>query len=249
MADARPVRLDPAAVLHEAWALFRRDRDILLRIAGAFLFLPSFALALLVPGPPPRDQRGDDEAAVAWFDALGDWGRAHGGWYLLAYAVGYLGAATLYALYLDQRRLDVGGAIRRAAATLPRYLLTMALVALPVGAGMLLLFVPGLYVLGRVMLAGPALITERGSALSAIRRSMWLSRGSGLPLMGLAAVPVLGGALASQPFVLLDAWMREHGAANPVALALVDAGASLVGMASGLAGVLIALVVYRRLAR
>lgn len=243
------MKLDPAAVLQDAWALFRRDRDILLRIAGAFLFLPSFALALLVPGPPQREQGGSEAATMAWFDAVGDWAGAHGGWYLLAYAVGYLGAATLYALYLDPRRLDVGGAARRAAIVLPRYLLAMAIVALPVGAGMLLLLVPGLYVLGRVMMTGPALLADRTSALGAIQRSMWLSRGVGLPLMGLAAVPVLTGALASQPFVLLDTWMRARGAVNPVALAIVDAGLSLVGMAAGLAGALIALVVYRRLDR
>lgn len=248
MADTQRARLDPAAVLREAWGLFRRDRDILLRVTGLFLFLPSFALALLVPPPPLQGESGGEAAAMAWLQAVGEWARAHGGWYLLVHAFGYLGAATLYALYLDRRHLDVGGAAWRAGGVLPRYLLAKAIVALPAVAGLQLLLVPGLYVLGRAMMTGPALLGERLSALGAIRRSLWLSRGLGLPLMWLASVPVLGGVIARWPFALLDGWMRSKGAVNPVALAIVDAGASLVEMAAALASILIALVVYRRLA-
>ncbi len=243
----RPMRLDPLAVLRDSWGMFRRDHDVVLRVGAMFLFLPSFALALLVPGPPARKSDGGGEAAMAWLDALGTWGGEHGGWYLLAYAVGYFGAATLYALYLDPSRSNVAGAMRRALRILPRYLLAMVIVALPVGAGMMLLLVPGLYVLGRVMMTGPVLLSEGKSALGSIQRSMGLSSGLGLRMMGLAAVPVLGGAVLSQPFLMLDAWMRGAGAANPIALAIVDAGIALVGMASGLAGVMIALAVWRRL--
>ncbi len=244
----RLTRLDPVAVLREAWRMFRRDHDVILRIGAMFMFLPSFALALLVPGPPVREPDGGEQAAMAWLDALGAWGGRHGGWYLLAYAIGYFGAATLYALHLDPARADVAGAMRRAVAILPRYLLAMVIVALPVGAGMMLLLVPGLYVLGRVMLTGAVLVSEGRSALRSIQRSMELSSGLGLRMMGLAAVPVLGGAVLSQPFLMLDAWMRGTGAANPVAVAIVDAGIALVGMSSGLAGVMIALAVWRRLA-
>lgn len=240
--------LSVAAVLRDAWAIFRRDREVLLAVAAPFFFLPVFALSLLLP-PPPRSQAsgGDSAAALAYLQTLGEWLRANGGWYLGGYAVACIGAASLYALYLDPERGDVAAALRRSVAILPRYLLAMLVIALPVGAGIRLLVIPGLYVLGRVMLTGPALLSERPlGAVAAIQRSLWLSRGSSLPLMALASIGVVGGWVSSQPFELLDAAMRRS-AVNRVALAIVDAGAAGVGMIAALAGVLIAIAAYRRL--
>lgn len=241
--------LNVAVVLRDAWAIFLRDRSVLLAVAAPFLFLPAFALSLLLP-PPPRSQTssGDSAAALAYLQTLGEWLRANGGWYLAGYAIACIGAASLYALYLDPERGDVSAALRRGVTMLPRYLLAMLVIALPVGAGMMLWLVPGLYVLGRVMLTGPALLAERPlGALAAIQRSLWLSRGSSLPLMALASITVLGGWVGSQPFELLGNAMRATNAVNPVALAIVDAGSAGVGMIAAFASVLIALAAYRRL--
>lgn len=246
------MKLDFAVTLQDAWALFRRDRDLLLRLAGPFVFVPAFALALLVPEPPlPDAAAGDNEAqALAWAQTLTTWAGANAGWYLLAYLIGHFGTATLYALYLDPDRPDVGGALRRAGQLLARYMLAMLIVAVPAGAGLLLWVLPGLYVLGRTMLTGPLLLAERPiGAAAAVLRSLALTRGSGLALMGLAAFTYLSGWLLGQPFMLVDGWMRTAGAANPVALALVDAGAALAATAAGMAQGLIGVAAYRRLAR
>ena len=243
------MKLDFATILTDAWSLFRRDRDLLLRIAAPFLFLPAFALALVVPDPAA----GNSEAqALVWADQVTAWAGANGGWYGLAYAISFFGTSLLYALYLDRRdgALDVGTAMKRSATLFPRYLLAMLLVSLPAGAGLLLYAIPGLYILGRTMLTGPALFAEAPlGAIAAIRRSLSLTRGSGLPLMGLAAFSYISGWLIGQPFMMVDHWMREHGQENPVVLAVVDAGAAAAAMAAGLAMALIAVSAYRRLAR
>lgn len=246
------MRLDVGAVLRESWHRLLAGREPILGIAGALLFLPAFALALLTPAPPgpPARQTGSAEAqAVAWADALQSWAQAYGGWYMLAYAIGLIAGASLYALTLEPRRPDVRSAFGIAARVAPRYLLATVAIALPAGLGMLLWVVPGLYVLGRTMPVAPAIVIERPiGALRAIRRGLVLGRGNGIALTTLAALPYIGGWLCGQPFLLIDAWLRTEGGGNPFAIAIVDAAGAAVAMAAGLAQILIGASVYRRLA-
>ena len=246
------MRLDFTTVLRDAWAVFRRDRDVLLGLAGPFLFLPAFALVLLVPAPPTPDAAATDSQAAtqAWIEAVGVWAGAHGQWFVLAYAIGYVGGAAILSSYLDPTHPDVRGALRRAVTLAPRYLLTMLVVSLPAGLGLLLWVVPGLFVMGRTMLVAPVLVADRPvGALAAIARGWRLGRGASLSLMALSAFTYVTGWIASTPFLALDGWLREGGGNSPVPIAIVDAGAAAVATASGLAGTLVALAAYRRLAR
>ncbi|MGE7206872.1 hypothetical protein ACQKJZ_14480 [Sphingomonas sp. NPDC019816] len=243
--------LDVVATLRDAWALFRRDRDLLIRLGAPFLFWPPLALGLLVPQPPlPGDADTGDAAvrAAAWFDSVGAWAGHYGGWYFVAYAIGMFGSAALYALTLGGGRFSVGQALKLALRVAPRFLLAMILVALPTGAGMLLYILPGIYVAGRLLLVGPVLFAERRMpALAAIARSVVLTRGTGLSMAALAACTYLGGMIAAQPFLLLSDRVAANGG-GAVAIALLQAGAAAVGMAAGLAQVLVAVAAYRRLA-
>lgn len=245
------MRIDFAGVLADAWSLFRRDADLLLRIAGPFLFLPAFALTLFVPPMPGPDRTiADPEAqAQAWADTVTNWVGGYGAGFCAAYLLVYFGLAVIMALYCDPAHLDLRGAMRRAVRIYPRFLLAAILVSLPAGLG-LWLIIPGLYILGRTMLTAPILLAEPDAgAWRAIGRSLSMTRGSGLTLMGLAALVYLIGLLGGQPFMLLDTWMRTTGAANPVAVAIVDAAASAVAMVTQLALALVAVCAYRRLAR
>lgn len=244
------MKIEVTRVLGDAWALFRRDADLLLRVAGPFLFLPAFALALLVPGPPPAtaDAGAGEAQTLAWIQSVSDWAGNYGGWYILAYLVGYLGTALILALYLETPRPDVAGAARRAVRIFPRFALATVVGSLPAGAGLLLWVLPGLYVLGRLLPVGPILLAEAPvGAWAAIRRSLVLTRGSGLALMGLAAFAYLSGWLVGTPFLEADRILRMGGQGNPVLIALVDAGAAIAAMGSGLATALVSLAAYRRL--
>lgn len=240
-----PIAVQP--VLRDAWGLFRRDRDWLLRVAGPFLFLPAFALALLVPSAPVAllNGGGSSEAeALARAARLAAWMRAHGGWHLLANALALFGAAALQSAYLDGRAPDIRAALARAGTLLPRYLVAMLLVAIPTGAGLYLWVLPGLYVMGRTLLVGPVLVGERPvSALGAVVRAFALTRGAGLPMMALASAGVLGGLVLAQPFAALDQAAGRSVAAAVVAAAGLAAASTLAAIAQ----VLIAVSVYRRL--
>jgi hypothetical protein len=113
---------------------------------------------------------------------------------------------------------------------------------------MLLYILPGLYVSGRLLLVGPVLFAERRMpAMAALARSVGLTRGAGLPMAALASCTTLGGMIAAQPFIALIDVVQADGAGNPVAVALLQAGAAAVAMAAGLAQALVAVAANRRL--
>jgi hypothetical protein len=245
------MKLDVMATLRDAWGLFRRDRDLLIRLAAPFLFWPALALGLLAPLPPLPPEGGGEPSirAMAWIDSVSAWAGQYGGWYLAAYAIGTIGTAAVLALELGGGSTSVGEALGRAVKVAPRFLLAMILVGIPVGAGTLFYILPGLYIAGRLLLVGPVLFAERRmAALAAMARSVTLTRGAGLSMAALASCTYLGGIVASQPFLaLVDVVKGGGGAGNPVAIALLQAGAAAVAMAAGVAHTLISVAAYRRL--
>lgn len=238
-----------AGLIAECWALFRRDADLLVRIAGLFIFLPTYAVTLLVaPFPLPDDKIADTQArAQAWMTALDGWMGDYGLGCVLAFLVTYFGIALVYCLMLDPDRPTVGQALKRALRLYPRFLLAMLVVQVPAGAGMYLLLLPGLWLMSRFLLAGPTLVAEAPvGALAAVGRSWRRTRPAQLALLGATAFIYLAAMLGGQPFLLLGTWLGGGGA-NPLGVALVDALAAAVASAAQLAGALVAVVAYRRL--
>lgn len=232
-------------VLAAAWALWRRDRDVLVRIALPFVLLPALALQLLVPQLViPADAAMADVVRAQW-RYVGD----HAGAYLLATAVAEYGHAALLAGYVDPRARDVRAALVRAALIWPRFLLLALMVQLAMAAGLLLLIVPALIVAGRTLPAGAALLAEQpASAAGAVRRAIGLTRGHTLATSALATLLLAGRMVALQPFALMDAWLRALHAPNPVALVVIDGTAAGADMLAAIAGVLVTAVLYRALA-
>lgn len=243
-----------AALLADAWALFRRDADLLLRVAGLFFFLPTYALLLLVgPLPLPDQDIADTQArAQAWMSALDTWVSDYGLGSVVAYAITYFGLALLFCLLLDPVRPTLGQAIGRTARLFPRFLLAMVVVSIPSGAGMYLLLLPGLWLMSRFMLAGPILFaagtaTPRIGAIAAVGRSWRATRKAQLSLLGAIVTVYLAAMLAGQPFMLFARWLGGEGGGNPLGVAIADALAAGVAMLTQVAGGLIAVAAYRRL--
>jgi hypothetical protein len=241
--------LDIVAVLKDAWEAWKRDRSVLAPLAGLFLFLPVYGLNLLLPPPPAGfDDNASKAEQVAWAQSYLDWIGANGSWYLLVTVLVYFGLLTIYVFRLDPARPHLGGAMRRAGVLLLRYVLAMILVGIPAALGLMLFILPGLYVLARVMVTGPAIVAEAPIGASrAIGRSIALTKGHGFVLFGLAAITLIGGAVIAEPFLALDTAMRSGGADNPIVIALVDAAAAAATALSLLAMALTQVAVYRRL--
>ncbi len=249
------MRVTLAALFADGWAMFRRDADLLLRVAGLFFFLPTYALLLLVgPLPMPDDAIADTTMrAQAWMTALDGWVGDYGLGSVGAYAITYLGLAVVFCLFLDPERPPLGQALRRAALRFPRFILAMIVVSIPAGAGMYILLLPGLWLMSRFMLAGPLLFAEAPiGAIASIGRSWRMTRRVQLPLLGAIVTVYLAAILVGQPFMLFAHWLGGSGvgteaAGNPVAVAIVEAFAAGVAMLTQLAGALLAIAAYRRL--
>lgn len=248
-----------AQVLRNGWAVWRRDRSLLAPLSGLFFFLPQYAVLLLVP-PAPRIDADNPAARDAWSAALGDWFAAHGALFLGAALLTQFGTLAIAALYLSDPPVTLSGALGRALRLLLRYVLATLMIALPIGfIALLLLPIPGglalaiapiFYLLGRVCLTAPAIVAERATgAITAITRSWLLTRGHGLALTLLVGGITLAGQVIGAVLIAADAALKQIGAANPVVLAMIDAGAAASTWASMLALALVEVVLYRRLAR
>lgn len=235
--------LSISRVLADATALWRRDANLLVWVGAPFLFLPDFAMKLLLPVPTPIDA-AKTSLAVA-IQAQAQFVSDHLLAYLLGAAAIQFGLASLFALYADVP--DVRAALRRAAALWPRFMLAAVLVEVPGMLG-LFLILPGLLIFGRALVTGPVLVNEAPvSAVGAIARSIRRTRGHTLAVSSLAAI-TLSLQFAAAPFTQIDGWLRSLHAPNPLTLAVIDAAGAGASALAQVAGVLIAVAAYRGLA-
>ncbi|OYY89323.1 MAG: hypothetical protein B7Y45_12595 [Sphingomonas sp. 28-66-16] len=241
--------MDLGRALADMRMVWRRDREILIAVAGAFIFLPTLALLLLVPEAPQSPGAGAGEADMSIFiDAYVGWVSANLRWFGLAALVTLYGALTLYCLYLDRQCEDVRMALTRALALLPRYALASLIVLVPATVGALAFLVPGLYVLGRTMLIGPALVAEKPLvAVASVLRSVALTRRNGLSLLAVATLGLLAGQFLPAPFLAIDEGLRAAGAANPIVVLLLDSAAAAMSAVVAVSIILIRIAIYRQL--
>jgi hypothetical protein len=258
------MKLSFSTAFGDAVTTWRRDSAVLLPLAGLTMFLPQYAVLLLVPPlasalpdltATTKDGQPDPAAVQAAADAVSAWLSQYGGWYVLAPLFGLFGALAVMTLYLAPGRPTLGAALGRAAVLFLRYLLASILIGfaalsilLPGAMAHLLLAVlmpPAFYVLGRTMLAGPAIVADAPlGAINAIQRSWALTRGHGWMLGATYAAPLfaaqlVGGALLS---------LAGVGGGNPVIAAIVDGLAAVVLAAAALTLTLVEVSLYRRLA-
>ena len=235
------MKIDLSAVFADAGALWRARKDLILRIAPPFLFLPPFAGALLPPDPVVPAEAATDPAAAqaATLQLL----LAAMPLYFVTLASGAIGSAALYQLLL-RPGTSVGETLRIA---LPRaFLLFVALVLVQTGffLGLFLLIVPGIWFYGRSFVTGPALIAENVSnPIDAITRSFALTKANGWTL-AFAGLAIVFGANA---VVLIIGDVRAAIGTDPVLRALIFAAAAAINMFGTIAEILLRVAAYRRL--
>lgn len=239
--------LTVSRALADAWRLFRGERDLIVRVAAPLIFLPAFAALLLTDPLPPLPDAPRDQAAIeAWLALAGEWARGNALPYVAADFIGIYGAATV-ALLLLGGRPTVGEALARAARRLLPFLGVSLIAAVPVGAGMQLLVLPGLYAQARLASAVPAMAAQPGLGVIAALRDSWRrTRGHGLALTGAMVALFLLQYLVVVPLLSADAWLRAPGNENAAVLALVDALVTATGAAYHVAVLLVGVVAWRR---
>lgn len=162
-------------VFADAAALWRRDRDLWVRLAGFYFFVPALAILLFVPpnevhiDPNPSDMSVLLRQWFEYFYANAWWSLSFTLWQV--YSVG-----VVLILVLDPARPSVSAAIGRALRALPGLVLAYLGASVLVGAGLCAFVVPGLYLIGRTLLVQPILIAEPqvgplGALVASVQRS------------------------------------------------------------------------------
>ena len=193
----------------EATTILGANRDTVLAIAGLFFFLPSFALALIVPeainpapveAPPGTDPQVAMNAAM---NALMEQYADNWPYFLLLSIAQFVGTLSLLSLLTDSARPTVGEALQRGIKSTPSYLASQILVALMAGlmvglplgiAGAflpaavsvligLVLMVAAIYLFVKFALIAPVIAIEGElNPITAMRRSWTLTKGNSLRL-------------------------------------------------------------------
>ncbi len=180
---------------NEVWAdavrLTRTHWPALIAIAGVFVFLPTLLVNHFFPmGDPPT---GPDLQPVIQF--ILDYYRENALPVVLQSFVVMTGSAAMLRLVFASGG-TVGGALLFAIALLPVYSILVVLTNLAIGFGLALLIVPGLYLWGRLLPAGPAMVAEeRRNPLDALKRGFELSKGHGWLVVSLYLLVMIPGGI------------------------------------------------------
>lgn len=234
-------------LLTAAWRQFRREQALIWPIAGLFVFVPAFAAMLLSDPIPPMPPAPRDTAVMnAWLDAVTTWGQANLWWYVAADLFGVFGIAAIAILLLDPRGLSVGEAMAATARRLMPFVVVDMVTAIPVGLGLWLFVLPGLYAQARLIAAVPMLAARPDlGGLEALRSSLRVTRGAGMAITAALVSLFLLQWLSAVPLLSADEGLRAAGNDNPLLLSLVDALVTLAAAAYHVAALLIGLVFYR----
>lgn len=204
------MNLTLGGVLRDARMLWRRERELLVPIAGLFFAVPMLGAILILDGsgfPPQGSPEQVREAFLAIY-------AANMVPILLINLVIDFGSFAVFNLFLQGGGRTLGQVLVLSLRRFPFFFLIDLLAGLLFSIGASLLIVPGLFAFARTWLAGPAFAAapERGMA-EAFRQGWRRSRGfDGLVLVGAAALVLVA------------------------ALAMVIAATILVGLLAALAG-------------
>jgi hypothetical protein len=192
--SGRVAKFTQNAVWADTLKLTRTHWAALIAIAGVFIFLPTLLVNHFFPMPDPPDGAGFQERVQLMLDYY----RAHSLPVVLQSFVVMIGSAAMLRLVFA-RGGTVGGAILFAILLLPTYSILVVLTNLAVGAGLVLLILPGLYIWGRLLPSGPAMVAEeRRNSIDALKRGFALSEGHGWLIIGLYLLVAIPGEIVVQ---------------------------------------------------
>jgi hypothetical protein len=179
------------AVWADTLRLTRTHWAALIAIAGVFNFLPTLLVNHFYPmGDPPVD--ADVQTHIQF---VLDYYQHNALPVVLQSFVVMIGSAAMLRLVFAHGG-TVGAALLFGIALLPVYSILLVLENLAVGAGFMLLVVPGLYLWGRLLPAGPAMVAEeRRNPIDALQRGWALSEGHAWIIIGLYVLVAIAAAI------------------------------------------------------
>jgi hypothetical protein len=178
-----------------------------------------------------------------WLDYYG----AAGPWLTLESLVAMVG--TLAMLRLVFARDTVGGALVQGLILTPFYFLLSLICTVMIGFGLILILVPGLYLIGRLAPFSAVLVAEnRRNPLDAIRRTFALTKGHGWAILGLVFVVAIVAVIAMSVADTMFGLIFILAAGQELGKLLTAVVASALSAALGTLLVMLYAAIYRALA-
>lgn len=233
------MKLTLGGLLDGAGELWKAEHDLLLRVAGVFFLLPQFAEQLFLKLPDLSGADLDQMNAV-----LANWLLTHWPW-VIAPLVQVFGSGLLLVLLLDPARPKVSEAMARVLTLMPVLILLWFASTLAIGWGVMLLLVPGIYLMGRLCLLVAVVVADpQPNPGLAVAHAIERTRGNGW-LLALASILVTLAMFFVA--VLISPIAVPIAKAAPLLSPLVDLLVSAVGAAGALGQVLVQAAAYRAL--
>lgn len=230
----------------EVWAdtvaMVRANLAVIAALAGVFIFLPTLLTAYLIPSPDQVRDLND------FWNQMAEYWTSNWHWLLLAQIVNMVGAISILLLLLGPGGRTVGAIIAASFAILPFFFLASLIANLIIGLGLILLIVPGLYLLGRLCLTGANLVAEgHRNPIAAITRSFELSKGNGWAVLGLVLIVGIAGAIVAAVINMLLGIIFQIVAGDDLAMLLAKIVEALCSSALSALIVVLLAALYRRL--
>lgn len=207
--------------LRETFAIYRDQAGVLLPIAFWLFLLAGTVEALTA-----------DVLALFWIGTV------------VSLTVGILYQGVVVGLVRDVRaggsEFSVGELVRSVLPVFWPLLGASFLTALGIGGGLILLVVPGIYLLTIWAVVAPVIVVERRGVTDSLGRSRHLVRGNGWPVLGALTVGFLIALVATLSLIALGAALVEGEIIEVVLRVLAQTAAAPVAA-------LVASVLYFRL--
>lgn len=228
----------------EAIGQLRGHAELLLPVYGLFVLVPAIAVALLLPMETQTD--GTPQALLAAFQA---YFAANLHWLILSGLLSAFAIATVLVTLADPARPTVGQAMGRGLALTPAFYLYTIISNISIGIGLILLIVPGLYLLGRLTLGHVHMAAERRmNPLWALGASWNTSSGNGWRIAFLIVlifvIGLIAGMAAGAVLGVIGGLLGGAEAARTINVVVT----TLFSTVTGLIILLVQFAVYRQLA-
>jgi hypothetical protein len=236
-------KIDLNIVWDDAKAMGGANRDLLTAIAGMFLLLPGIVAEQFIVMPQALAKGASNEQMLM---RLADYASANWPVLLSHSIVTSFGILALQSLLLRPERLTVGESLRAAFLVLPGYIVANILQGFGIMAGMMLFFLPGFYLIGRLaLLAAVAAAEGEGNPIAQLRRSVELTRGNGWRVFGVLAIIFVVMMIISLVITSLTGAAAELALPQDIANFAMSIVSSLLETALTLVVVLVTAAVYR----
>src|SRR3954470_22423264 len=181
------MKLSYSAAWDDLAALAREHAPLIAALAGVFIFLPMLLVGYLLPQPVVKD-------VAEWLPSIRQYYATNWPWLGLASVAKMTGDLAILILIFAPRGTSVGGAIVRALALVPFYFLAAFILGVALGFAALFLFIPALYLFGRLAPLAPVIVAEgRRNPIDAFGRTFEVTKRNGWGVLGFFLLLPLGG--------------------------------------------------------